>query len=51
MNDNATLAGYEVAQFIVKSGKYHTIAEYLILPAGVVICKRMVGVCLSCRAS
>ena len=34
-----------------RQGKYHTIAEYLILPAGVVICKRMVGVCLSCRAS
>lgn len=43
VNENATLASYEVAQLVAKSGKAHTIAEELILPAAVAICKRMLG--------
>jgi len=42
-NENATLASYEVAQLIAKAGKAHTIAEELILPAAVILCKRMLG--------
>ncbi|XP_025207725.1 zinc finger BED domain-containing protein 5-like, partial [Melanaphis sacchari] len=42
-NKNATLASYEVAQLVAKSGKAHTIAEELILPAAIVLCKTMLG--------
>jgi len=42
-NKNATLASYEVAQLVAKSGKAHTIAEELILPAAIVLCKKMLG--------
>lgn len=42
-NKNATLASYEVAQLIAKSGKAHTIAEELILPAAIVLCKTMIS--------
>jgi len=40
-NKNATLASYEVAQLVEKSGK--AIAEELILPTAIVLCKRMLG--------
>ena len=43
VNENATLASYEVSQLIAKSGKNHTIAEELILPSAVILCKRMLG--------
>ncbi|XP_050528105.1 zinc finger BED domain-containing protein 5-like [Daktulosphaira vitifoliae] len=42
-NKKATLASYEVAQLVAKSGKAHTIAEELILPAAIVLCKTMLG--------
>lgn len=43
VNENATLASNEVSQLIAKSGKNHTIAEDLILPSAVILCKRMLG--------
>lgn len=42
-NKNATLASYEVVQLVAKSDKAHTIAEELILPAAIVLCKTMLG--------
>lgn len=42
-NKNATLTSYKIAQLIAKSGKAHTIAEELILPAAIVLCKRILG--------
>lgn len=42
-SENATIASYEVSQLVAKSGKAHTIAEELILPAAVILCKRMLG--------
>lgn len=43
VNENATLASYEVAQLVAKCGKNHTIAEELILPSAIILCKRMLG--------
>lgn len=43
VNENATLASYEVAQLVAKCGKNHTIAEELILPSAMILCKRMLG--------
>ncbi|XP_049954694.1 SCAN domain-containing protein 3-like [Schistocerca serialis cubense] len=43
INENATLASYEVAQLVAKCGKNHTIAEELILPSAIILCKRMLG--------
>jgi hypothetical protein len=42
-NKNVTLASYEVAQLVAKSDKAHTIAEELIIPAAIVMCKTMLG--------
>ncbi|KAL4126234.1 hypothetical protein QTP88_010460 [Uroleucon formosanum] len=42
-NKNATLASYEIAQLVSKSGKAHTIAEELILSAAIALCKTMLG--------
>lgn len=42
-NKNATLPSHEISQLIAKSGKAHTIAKELILPAAIVLCKRMLG--------
>lgn len=43
VNENATLASYEVSQLVAKCGKNHTIAEELILPSAIILCKRMLG--------
>lgn len=43
LNENATLASYEVSQLVAKCGKNHTIAEKLILPSAIILCKRMLG--------
>lgn len=43
VNENATLASYEVSQLVAKCGKSHTIAEELILPSAIILCKRMLG--------
>lgn len=42
-NENATSASYEVSQLIAKCGKNHTIAEELVLPSALILCKRMLG--------
>lgn len=43
INKNATLASYQIAELIAKSGKPHTIAEELIVPAAVKMCETMLG--------
>ncbi|XP_072384381.1 zinc finger BED domain-containing protein 5-like [Diabrotica undecimpunctata] len=44
VNENVTLASYEVSQLVAKCGKNHTIAVELILPSAIIIlCKRMMG--------
>lgn len=43
INKNATLASYQIAELIANSGKPHTIAEELIVPAALQICKTMLG--------
>lgn len=43
VNENATLASYEVSQLVAKCGKNHTIAEDIILPSAIILCKRMLG--------
>lgn len=43
INEIASFASYEVSQLVAKAGKAHTIAEELILPIAVALCKRMLG--------
>lgn len=41
-NKSATLASYEVAQLVAKFDKAHNIAEELIFPVAIVLCKRWI---------